>query len=169
MRSADGGRPGRTTGRAPSATSTARVASAVRGRGYEAGGGGAAFSVDGGETWRPADDGRDRNYTWALAVDPADPDLLVRLGEHRAVRGARPRRAEAHVYRRQDAEPWVALAGGLPEPLPAMPYALLAADDRLFAGLSDGQLWESRDHGETWRGCEVVGEELGALVALALG
>jgi hypothetical protein len=29
-----------------------------------------------------------------------------------------------------------------------MPYALLAVEDRLFAGLADGQLWESRDRGE---------------------
>jgi hypothetical protein len=50
-----------------------------------------------------------------------------------------------------------------------MPYALLATGDRLFAGLADGQLWESRDHGDTWRACEIVGDELGALVALALG
>ncbi|MGH3023921.1 MAG: WD40/YVTN/BNR-like repeat-containing protein, partial [Gaiellaceae bacterium] len=43
-------------------------------RAYEAAGGGAAWSHDGGETWEPADEGRDRHYTWALAVDPADPD-----------------------------------------------------------------------------------------------
>ncbi len=36
------------------------------------------------------------------------------------------------------------------EPLPAMPYALVATDGRLFAGLSDGQLWESRDRGDSW-------------------
>jgi hypothetical protein len=35
----------------------------VGGRAYEAGGGGAAFSEDAGETWRQADDGRDRHYT----------------------------------------------------------------------------------------------------------
>ena len=45
----------------------------VEGRAYEAGGGGAAFSEDGGDTWHPADEGRDRNYTWAVAVDPEDP------------------------------------------------------------------------------------------------
>ena len=44
------------------------------GRAYEAGGGGAAFSTDAGETWQPADDGRDRNYAWSVAVDPDDPD-----------------------------------------------------------------------------------------------
>src|SRR5207342_311039 len=47
----------------------------VEGRAYEAGGGGAAWSADGGETWRPADEGRDRHYTWSVAVDPEDPEL----------------------------------------------------------------------------------------------
>jgi len=141
----------------------------VPGRAYEAGGGGAAFSVDGGETWSPADEGRDRSYAWALAVDPDDPELWyvsASTGPFAAHGRGEP---QAHIYRRRGGEPWTALAGGLPEPLPAMPYALLAADGRLFAGLADGQLWESRDHGGTWRACEVVGEELVALVALALG
>ena len=44
------------------------------GRAYEAGGGGSAFSEDAGETWQRADDGRDRNYTWSVAVDPDDPE-----------------------------------------------------------------------------------------------
>src|SRR5256714_4724898 len=41
----------------------------VRGRAYEAGGGGAAVSADAGESWQPADEGRDRHYTSAVAVD----------------------------------------------------------------------------------------------------
>ena len=43
------------------------------GRAYEAGGGGAAFSTDAGETWQRADDGLDRHYTWSVAVDPTTP------------------------------------------------------------------------------------------------
>jgi hypothetical protein len=98
----------------------------VSGRAYEAGGGGSARSEDGGETWHAADEGRDRNYTWSVAVDP-------------------------------DAEP-----------LPAMPYVLVAADGRVFAGLADGRLWESGDRGETWRACTLNGEVLSGLHALAL-
>ena len=45
-----------------------------RGRAYEAGGGGSAFSVDAGDSWTPADEGRDRDYTWAVATDPDDAD-----------------------------------------------------------------------------------------------
>src|SRR5919198_6137723 len=44
----------------------------VAGHAYEAGGGGAAWSEDGGDTWQPADEGRDRHYTWSVAVDPDD-------------------------------------------------------------------------------------------------
>lgn len=141
----------------------------AHGRAYEAGGGGASFSVDGGESWQPADEGRDRNYTWSVAVDPEDPDcwyLSASTGPY-AAHGSRD--PEARIYRRRDGEPWQPLAGGLPEPLPAMPYALLATQSRLFAGLADGQLWESRDRGESWSLCRLQGARLDKLIALANG
>ena len=47
---------------------------------YEAGGGGAAWSHDGGVSWQPADAGRERHYVWALAVDPVRSRPLVYLG-----------------------------------------------------------------------------------------
>jgi photosystem II stability/assembly factor-like uncharacterized protein len=139
----------------------------VPARAYEAGGGGAAFSRDAGETWQPADEGRDRNYTWSVAVDPDDPDcwyVSASTGPYAA--HARPD-PEALIYRRHNGEPWRALGGGLPEPLPAMPYALVATDGRLFAGLADGQVWESRDRGDSWTALRLEGERLGRLVALA--
>jgi len=137
------------------------------GRAYEAGGGGSAWSEDAGDTWHAADEGRDRNYTWSVAVDPDDPGLWyvsASTGPFAAHGGRDP---QARIYRRRGGEPWHALAGGLPEPLPAMPYALVAADGRLFAALADGQLWESNDHGDTWRACELRGDALPALNALA--
>ena len=48
-----------------------------------------------------------------------------------------------------------------------MPYALVAAEDRLFAGLADGQLWESRDRGDTWQACALGGDPLTELHGLA--
>jgi photosystem II stability/assembly factor-like uncharacterized protein len=140
----------------------------VPGRAYEAGGGGSAWSDDAGETWRAADEGRDRNYTWSVAVDPEDPDcwyVSTSTGPYAAHGGRNP---QARIYRRRSNEPWQALAGGLPEPLLAMPYALVAVDGRLFAGLADGQLWESSDRGETWRACTLRGDTLTALHALAI-
>jgi len=74
---------------------------------------------------------------------------------------------QARIYRRRDGEPWQPLAGGLPEPLPAMPYALLASDGRLFAGLANGELWESRDRGDSWTAMRLEGGALIAVLALA--
>jgi hypothetical protein len=48
-----------------------------------------------------------------------------------------------------------------------MPYALLAGDGRLFAGLADGQLWESRDRGDTWTPLQLEGDGVAAILALA--
>jgi hypothetical protein len=48
-----------------------------------------------------------------------------------------------------------------------MPYALVAADGRLFAGLADGELWESSDRGASWRACALQGDALMRLNALA--
>jgi hypothetical protein len=48
-----------------------------------------------------------------------------------------------------------------------MPYALLAADGRLFAGLADGQIWSSDDRGDSWAALRLRGDTLDSLVALA--
>jgi photosystem II stability/assembly factor-like uncharacterized protein len=140
----------------------------AEGRAYEAGGGGSAWSDDGGDRWHPADDGRDRNYTWSVAVDPSDPDcwyVSASTGPFAAHGGRDP---QARIYRRRGEEPWQALNGGLPEPLPAMPYALVASTERLFAGLANGSLWQSDDRGDTWRACALEGDVLPAINALAL-
>jgi hypothetical protein len=134
---------------------------------YEAGGGGAAYSTDSGESWQHADEGRDRHYTWSVVVDPDDADswyVSASTGPYAAHGRGDP---QARIYRRRNAEPWRPLAGGLPEPLPAMPYALLASDGRVFAGLADGQIWESRDRGNTWAAVRLRGEGIPALLALA--
>jgi photosystem II stability/assembly factor-like uncharacterized protein len=138
----------------------------VSARAYEAGGGGSAFSEDAGETWQPADEGRDRHYTWSVAVDPEDPELWyvsASTGPFAAHGGRDP---QARIYRRRTDEQWRALAGGLPEPLAAMPYALVAGDGRLFAGLANGQIWESADRGDSWRACPTRGDSITAVHAL---
>jgi photosystem II stability/assembly factor-like uncharacterized protein len=136
------------------------------GRAYEAGGGGAAFSTDAGETWQPADQGRDRHYTWSVTVDRDDPEwwyVSASTGPFAAHGRGDP---QAHIYRRRGGQPWQPLAGGLPEPLPAMPYALVATERRVFAGLADGQLWESGNRGDSWTALQLDGASLDAIVAL---
>ena len=135
------------------------------GRAYEAAGGGTAWSRDGGDRWEPADEGRDRHYTWALAVDPHDADswyVSASPGPFEA-HGSRP--ARAAVYRWRGRGPWEELDLGLPRPLEAMPYALVAGEGRLVAGLRDGRLFASEDGGESWQPVEAEG--LAAVVALA--
>jgi hypothetical protein len=57
--------------------------------------------------------------------------------------------------------------GGLPEPLPAMPYSLVAVDGRLVAGLRNGELWQTGDRGGHWEQCALTGELPTQLLALA--
>jgi hypothetical protein len=139
----------------------------VTNRAYEAGGGGAAWSHDGGRTWKPADEGRDRHYTWALALSPLDPDLWYVSASPGPGQAHAEGRAEAYIYRWRGRGPWEALGGGLPQPLDSMPYALLPMGERLFAGLGNGQLYASQDAGDTWALLPVHGGSLRGFTALA--
>jgi photosystem II stability/assembly factor-like uncharacterized protein len=137
------------------------------GRAYETGGDGTAWSRDGGDTWEPTDGGRDRNYSWALAVHPEDADTWfcsASTGPYQAHGGDN---AAAYVYRWRGEGPWHALDGGLSQPLAAMPYALLYKDGRLHAGLSDGRVFVSDDDGDSWSPLELSGEPLPRILALA--
>lgn len=135
---------------------------------YEAAGGGVAVSHDAGDTWRPADEGKDRRYAWALAVDPANPDLwyvsaTFSAREAHSNTGA----AQALLYRKRGAAPWEVLDGGLPRPLPYMPYALVAPREQpgtLIVGFQHGAFAYSDDAGDTFR---ILDLKLPALLALA--
>jgi photosystem II stability/assembly factor-like uncharacterized protein len=50
-----------------------------------------------------------------------------------------------------------------------MPYALLATDGVVFAGLADGQLWATTDRGDTWRRCALEGDPVASIHALGPG
>jgi photosystem II stability/assembly factor-like uncharacterized protein len=135
------------------------------GRAYEAAGGGAAWSRDGGDSWEPADAGRDRHYTWALAVDPGDADRWYVSASPGPFEAHGSRHASAALYRWRGAGPWEELDLGLPRPLETMPYALAPANGRLVVGLRDGRLLESKDGGDTWARLDVPG--LPRVVAMA--
>ena len=156
MRSGDGGEtwedhnPGACLGAHALATHRREGA-----RVYQAAGDGVAMSADAGDSWRRADEGMDRHYAWGLAVDPADPDLWYVSASHGPRVAHRDERsAEAILYRRRGDGPWEALDGGLPSPLPHMPYALVAPRERpgsVIAGLRSGELLASDDAGDSWR------------------
>jgi photosystem II stability/assembly factor-like uncharacterized protein len=128
------------------------------GRAYEAAGEGAAWSHDGGQTWEAADEGRDLRYCWALTVDPADPERWYVSAADGPFTAHSGRDAVGRLYRWEDG--WRAL----PLPSDSMPYALLAADGELLAGMADGRLLRSSDSGESW---EDAGVDLGSVLAMA--
>jgi hypothetical protein len=138
------------------------------GRAYEAAGGGAAWSRDGGLSWQPADSGRDRHYTWALAVDPNDPDCWYVSATQSARLAHGGESAEAYIYCWQGNGPWRRLGGGLPEPLDSFPYALAMSSDSLFTGLGDGRIYHSDDRGEQWTLLDVGGEPPEGVLSLIL-
>jgi photosystem II stability/assembly factor-like uncharacterized protein len=137
------------------------------GRAYEAGGGGAAWCHDSGRSWQPTDMGRDRHYTWGLAVDPDDPDcwyVSANPGARLAHYGSE--NADAYIYRWRGTGPWQQLRGGLPQPLDSFPYALVMNSDSLFAGLGDGRIYRSDDRGDHWTQLTVHGERPECVLAL---
>jgi photosystem II stability/assembly factor-like uncharacterized protein len=139
----------------------------AEGRAYEAAGGGAAWSSDAGETWRGADEGRDRHYTWALAVDPDEPERWFVSASPGPMQAHGSRSAEAHLYRWESEGPWKRLTEGLPDPLDSMPYALAFAGDALVAGLADGRVFLSDDRGASWAPVALDGAGLETIAALA--
>jgi photosystem II stability/assembly factor-like uncharacterized protein len=131
------------------------------GRAYEAGGDGAAWSRDNGRNWERADAGRDRRYTWALAVDPADPDRWFVSAAPGPFQAHESRASNSAIHRWEGDGPWQVILG----PLDSHVYALAAADHQLSAGLGDGTLLQSEDGGETWRELD---ERIGGVTALVL-
>jgi hypothetical protein len=127
------------------------------GRAYEAGGGGSAWSRDAGATWERADQGRDRHYTWAVAVDPEDPEhwwVSASTGPY-AAHGRGDPQAQIYEWR---SDSWRDVSG----PLQAMAYAFVYVDGRLLAGLADGSLLDVE-------GGEVRAFGLGRISALTAG
>ncbi len=131
---------------------------------YQAGGtgAGAAYSRDGGVTWAQPKAGLDRHYGWACASDPERPEVwyvsaspvfvfphfnkfpIAHFDGH----------AHACIFRTTGGAGWKKLNGVQPQPIPYMPYALLtdpAAPGHVYAGLSNGVVWHSADHGDSWR------------------
>jgi hypothetical protein len=122
---------------------------------YEAGGtgAGAAFSRDAGRTWKQHRAGLDRRYGWACAADPARPEVWYVSASPGPWKAHSENNAQAAIFR-STGEGWRKLAGGLPQPLDHMPYALLTdpkAPGHVYAGLRNGEVWHSGDHGDGWR------------------
>jgi photosystem II stability/assembly factor-like uncharacterized protein len=120
---------------------------------YEGGGTGPAYSRDGGKTWRQPKDGLDRRYCWAVAADPAHPEVWYVSASPGPFKAHSRDNAQAFIFRSVGGASWEKLSGGLPQPLNSMPYALItdrSVPGHLYAGLSNGDVWFSEDYGDHW-------------------
>lgn len=122
---------------------------------YEGGGTGSGVSVsrDADTTWIQPKQGLDRRYGWAVAADPTQPDMWYASVAPGAMKAHSEHNAQAVIVRSMGGAAWQRLTGGLPQPLNAMPYALLTdptSPGHVYAGLSNGEVWHGTDHGEAW-------------------
>jgi hypothetical protein len=129
---------------------------------YQAGGGGPAVSRDGGARWTHPLDGMSGRYSMSVAADSQRPEVwFVAAGPMSAFpafwKGPRfhvEGDARAAIYRSSGGAAWERLGGGLPQPLAYPPYGLATDPDapgHVYVGLSNGVVYHSRDHGDSWR------------------
>lgn len=118
---------------------------------YEAGGGGASFSQDGGHSFRKVKDGLAKNYGIVCAADGENPEIwyaCVGSGPFNAF-GEEPK---VYLYRTTGNARWQPI-GWQPHPLTSTPTALVTvpgAAGHLYAGLKTGDVWQTVDYGNTW-------------------
>ena len=128
---------------------------------YEAGGGGAAVSRDGGASWRHPNRGLAGRYAMDCAADPERPEIWYLSAAPYVAWPAVWRMPVAHfdgdantsIYRSTGGSTWEKLGGGLPPMLDHTAYTLLTDPDEpghVYAGLSNGHVWHSRDYGDRW-------------------
>lgn len=123
----------------------------------------AAVSSDGGYSWQQPRKGLGwKIYGWAVAADPANPSIwyvsaapMMRLPLFFILpTGHWDGHAHAAIFRSTPDGRWTKLSGGLPEPIQYMPYALLTDPEcpgHLYAGLSNGDVWQTVDYGDNWQ------------------
>jgi photosystem II stability/assembly factor-like uncharacterized protein len=121
---------------------------------YEIAGQGIAVSDDRGETWRRDEEGLDRRYAWAGAIDPDDPDLWY-ASISRSPNAAHGRGdGQARLLRHEPGGGWTPIDGwGDGAALRRMPYAITTLPGMhgaLLVGLRGGTMLLTQDAGDTW-------------------
>jgi photosystem II stability/assembly factor-like uncharacterized protein len=137
---------------------------------YESAGQGIARSEDLGDSWSRPEDGLDRRYAWAQAIDPADPDLWYVSVSRGAFAAHGDGDGQAHLWRSRG-DGWVAVDtwGDSPQ-LRRMPYALATVPGQpgtLLAGLRGGTLMLTADSGDTWSRVDADLDDVVALQAIS--
>jgi photosystem II stability/assembly factor-like uncharacterized protein len=112
-------------------------------------------SEDGGDHFTPANDGLHSRYLAQLAFHPDAPQILFTAGAELPPPGwRRPEGCRSQFYRSENqGRSWQPLKGGLPNDIRAAPR-VVAGDSLVpgwvMTGMQDGDLWLSRDFGESF-------------------
>lgn len=123
------------------------------GRIYSAAGDGYAESNDGGESWTHPQTGLAHRYVWSVAVDPANPDVIMITSASGPRSAHATNTPESYVYRRVNGKEWEQLADtGLPTGT-GVSRAVLAAGTRSgeFYAANNQGVFHSIDQGDSWR------------------
>jgi photosystem II stability/assembly factor-like uncharacterized protein len=118
---------------------------------YEAGGGGASFSRDGGVTWQKANRGLAKHYGIVCAADCDKPEIWY-VCVAPSPYNAYGLNAKIYFYRSLAGAGWQPI-GWSEHPLTVPPKALVTlpgVPGSLFAGLSNGDVWHSENYGDSW-------------------
>lgn len=120
---------------------------------YEAAGGGFAESSDGGKTWQTINDGLDPfTYLVSVAVDPANPDIMVASAAERARTAYVPERANTVIVRREARRSWKVIREGLPESdgSSAFLFTTHHREPGVFYAVNNLGVFQSSDAGKSW-------------------
>ena len=125
---------------------------AAAGDGFVKPGFGYAESHDRGQTWQYVGEGFEHHYLFGLAVDSADPDVVLVTAASSAFQAHDPAMAESYVYRRGEGGRWELAMNGLPAPQ-GMTIPTITAHPTQAGGFylaSNQGVFRSADAGRTW-------------------
>ncbi|HIW13233.1 MAG TPA: hypothetical protein H9891_08805 [Candidatus Salinicoccus stercoripullorum] len=125
----------------------------VRGRVYEAAGGGYAESFDSGSTWETFNDGLDPyGYLVGIAADSGNADTIIVSAAKSPRTAYKPSNAETIMMRRENGGRWEWVHEGLPAPDGSAVFSLASdsAEPGVFYALNNTGFYISRNSGKTW-------------------
>jgi photosystem II stability/assembly factor-like uncharacterized protein len=128
----------------------------ARGRLYSAAGDGYYESRDEGRTWQNIESGLRHGYLFGVAVDPADPEIVVVSAASGPGSAYSTPTAASYLYVKKGNGAWATVRDGLPEPRGTTisvlatsrnePHGIYAANNRgIFRSRDAGTSWERLD------------------------